>query len=380
MQPNTYTHDFIDIHDTREDLSRAIARLSQDPAIRDEHRRAILRFVSDCRCGRATERRGRKRISDGRCLKLLYALRRFALTLDVPFEDTRAEHLERFISGIESGTIPKLTAIGGTTRYTPESVLDFKKIVRRFYRWLLGSSDRLQELTGWIDTAEPPRELVTFDLSAASSMARAIGSPQGQALVLGLFDGGFRAGEWFNLRLRDLSFRPDADGVSTCFAKIRHSKTIARTVALPIATDAIRFWVQRHPNGGPVRPDGQIAAKDPHAQLIVWSYHTCRKLLSQVGRQELNQRLYFHRFRHSSATWYARILTPYQLCARYGWRMGSDVVARYVDASGVMAEDAAHLARRGLADLERRNSVGRVPSSIPQQPVNAMWSTSLRLR
>jgi integrase len=378
MQPTTYSHDFIDIHDTREDLNRAIARLSQDPAIREEHRRAILRFVSDCRCGRATDRRGRKRISDGRCLKLLYALRRIALTLDVPFEDVRAEHLERFITGIETGTISKLTAIGGTLRYTPESVLDFKKILRRFYRWLLGTCDRLHDLTGWIDTGEPPRELVTFDLPAAQAMARAIGSPQGQALVLGLFDGGFRAGECFNLRLRDLSFRPDADGVLTCFAKIRHSKTSARTVALPIATDAIRFWVERHPNGGPVQSDGQIAAKDPHAQMIVWSYHTCRKLLAQVGREELNQRLYFHRFRHSSATWYARILTPYQLCARYGWRMGSDVVARYVDASGVMAEDAAHLARRGLADLERRHSVAKAPNTLPERPPDSGWTTSLR--
>lgn len=378
MQPSTYSHDFIDIHDTTEELNRAIARLSHDPAIRDEHRRVILRFVSDCRCGRATERRGRKRISDSRCLKLLYVLRRIALTLDVPFEDVRAEDLERFITGIESGTIPKLTAIGGTQRYSSESVLDFKKILRRFYRWLLGASDRFNELTGWIDTAEPSRELLTFNVTAAKAMARAIGSPQGQALVLGLFDGGFRAGEWFNLRLRDLAFRPDADGVSTCFARIRHSKTIARTVALPIATDVIRFWVERHPHGGPVQPDGQVAAKDPNAQLIVWSYHTCRKLLAQVGRDELNQRLYFHRFRHSSATWYARILTPYQLCARYGWRMGSDVVARYVDAAGVMAEDAAHLARRGLADLERRHSVSTVPNALPRQPPDAGWTPPMR--
>jgi hypothetical protein len=48
-----------------------------------------------------------------------------------------------------------------------------------------------------------------FGLEAAQRLARRIGLPQGQALVLGLFDGGFRAGELFNLRLGDLRFAPD---------------------------------------------------------------------------------------------------------------------------------------------------------------------------
>lgn len=360
MNPTTTYQEFIDIHDTREDLSKATARLASDPSIRPEDRKTILRFIADCRSGRAGGRGARKRLSDGRCLKLVYSLRRMSLAMSVALEAAEAHNLEAFIVGIETGAIPKLTRIGGTTRYTPESVLDFKKIVRRFYRWLFGECDRFRQLTGWIDTSSPRRELTTFDLEAARTLAQALGSPQGRALVLALFDGGFRAGELFNVRLGDLSFRPDADGIVTCFARIRHSKTVARTVALPIATDSLRFWVERHPNGGTIGPDGRLIVKDPAAPLIVWSYHTCRKELARIGRQELKQRLYFHRFRHSSATWYARFLTPYQLCARYGWRMGSDVVGRYVDASGVMAEDAAHLARRDLADLERRQGSSRM--------------------
>jgi hypothetical protein len=36
MQPTTYSHDFIDIHDTREDLNRAIARLVVPTSSRSE--------------------------------------------------------------------------------------------------------------------------------------------------------------------------------------------------------------------------------------------------------------------------------------------------------------------------------------------------------
>ncbi|MCC6229954.1 MAG: site-specific integrase [Phycisphaerales bacterium] len=346
----------IDIHDHSTKLHRELERLAADAVLLPGQRRDLLRFVSDARVGRLPRgkggRAGSRRMSEGRCLKLIYTIRRFALAVPVEFEAVTVEQMQDFVLGIEDGRVRKLTRLGDSDTYTPDTVLDFKKILRRFYGWLLGpSSAKLTDLTGWFDLRETRPELKAITLDAVQRLARAIGTPQGQALVLGAFDGGFRAGELFNVRLKDVTFAPDAEGQSTCMVRIRVSKTLPRTISLPIATEAIKFWVERHPNGGEVRSDGSIAARDPEAPLLTWSYHYCRRVLLSSGRQELGERrLYIHRLRHASATWYARHLTPYQLCARYGWAMGSKAVQRYVDASGVLAQDTATIARRALSE------------------------------
>lgn len=164
----------------------------------------------------------------------------------------------------------------------------------------------------------------------------------------------------------DPAFRPEHRKALlrflTCFARVRVSKTKPRTISLPLATDAIRFWVERHPRGGPIGTDGKIQAKDPDAQLFQWTYAYCRKVLREAGKAELGERLYFHRFRHASATLYARHLTEYQMCARYGWMMGSRAVRRYVEASGVLAEDTASILRRTLVDPQRTAPPALVPT------------------
>lgn len=358
--------DRIDIHDHARKLRNELARLSRDDVLLPQQRTTILRFIADARTGRLHRRGSGRRMSDGRCLKMITTLRRFALAVPTPFEDMTVDQIQSFILGVEDGQVRKLILINGTDRYTPDSVLDFKKILRRFFGWLVGErSLRYEELVGWFDLRETRPELRTFGLEAAQQLARSIGVPQGQALVLAAFDGGFRAGELFNLRLRDITFAPDAEGRATCLARIRVSKTKPRTISLPIATEAVRFWVERHPGGGPIRADGTIEAQHPEATLLTWSYHYCRKLLRMHGRSELQEdRMYIHRFRHASATFYARFLNSYQLCGRYGWAMGSKAVQRYIDHSGVLAQDTASIIRKSLATDTSGHHGGLIPQSI----------------
>lgn len=359
----------IDLYHHEQRLDRDLAGLANDADLLPEQRRTLLRFIADARIGRTVHKGAKRRIGAGRCRKMLHTLRRFALAVPTPFESVTVDQMERFILGIEQGTVAKLVAIGGTTRYSPETVLDFKKILRKFYRWLLPKQQELlDELTGWFDTREVAPELKTFGLDEVHRMARALGCPQGQAFIYALFDGGYRASEWRNVLLSDLEFRPDRDGVLTCFTRVRVSKTKPRTISLPLATDAVQFWVARHPDGGPIGADGRVQAKNPAAPLFTWSYHYCRKLLYQLGRDELGQRLYFHRFRHASATWYAKRLGHYQLTARFGWTMGSKALQRYIDHSGVLAEDTASVVRRELPSSKPLSGT-RVP---PASQVAAM--------
>ena len=337
----------IDIYGKAGVLERELDTTQHDERILPANRETIRRFIRDARVGRTIKRGAKRRISETRCRKLLATLRRFAMEIDVPFEKVTVDTMERFIIGMEDGQVLKLSKIGGTDRYRPGTILDFRKIIRKFYRWLLHDQpDRVDELTAWFDMSEEAPELKTFGLAEAERMAQAVGNPQGRALIMLLFDGGFRAGELFNVRLSDVRFQPDAQGRLTCFVRIRVSKTKPRTISLPLASEAVRFWIERHPYGGPIEADGSIAARDPSATLMAWTYHYCRKLITRLGKEELGERLYLHRFRHASATFYAKRLSHYQLTARFGWTMGSRAVQRYIDHSGVLAEEVASVVRR----------------------------------
>ncbi len=371
--PHRRRSDRIDIHHSSRKLQRDLRSLDNDDRLTDPQKSAIRRFVHDARVGRTVARRARKQISDGRCQKYLYHLRRFAIEMDrTPLDQITPEQMELFILGIESGDIGKLKGDGP---YAHETVLDYKKILRKFYGYLHGhASAKALDLVGWFDMREDPPELTTFDLKQAEGMAYAAASVQGRALIMNCFDGGPRPGELFNVRLRDLTFIPDAQGELVAHTRVRFSKTKPRLISLPLATDALRCWVRRHPSGGEIRADGTIDALNPDAPLFTWSYHYCRKVLRRLGKEELSERLYFYRFRHSSATFYARHLTEYQMCARYGWVMGSDAVRRYVDASGVLALDTASTIRKAVADEKQR----AMPSSRSVVPVSTTLLDSSR--
>lgn len=125
--------------------------------------------------------------------------------------------------------------------------------------------------------------------------------------------------------------------------------------------------------------------------LVLLKYQRCCRIVRAAGLEELGERVHLYRFRHASATYFARFLTAYQMCSRYGWTMGSKVVQRYIDHAGVMAEDAALAVRQSLrsrppkgtgayrgaehliGEISRAPSVGvessadRVPTAAPFQ-------------
>ncbi|RNC81373.1 MAG: site-specific integrase [Phycisphaera sp.] len=358
----------IDPHNYGVKLQHELRRLCADETLSPEHRRTIIRYVQDNKSGRAGGRGAKKRVSDGRCLKLIYHLRRFAMEVPVPFEEIKVEHVESFVLGIEDGTIRKLRPLNGTWEYTHDTVLDYKKIIRRFLGWLVGRDTAKHfELTGWIDTSTEDPELKTFGLDMAERLANATGSTQGQALIMLMFDGGFRPTELLNVRLNDIRFEPDGEGMDTLFVRIRYSKTKPRTISLPLATEPVRRWIERHPDGGFVRRDGTVDARDPSATLVTMKYQSIRKLLSRLGKSVLGERLYPYRFRHASATFYAMHLTEYQACARFGWVMGSKAVRRYVDHSGVLAADTASLVRASLSNQPAQQNTQEVQNDERQQ-------------
>jgi len=143
-----------------------------------------------------------------------------------------------------------------------------------------------------------------------------------------LFDGGFRATEFRNIRFKDIK---DDELEKNGYYKIwiRKSKTIPRTVGLtlPETTEILKEWLD-------VNKD-KIGTEAP---LIDLSYRHLNLTIRRLSELVIKKRITPHQLRHSSATYYCHYLSRYQLCKRYGWAMASDMPQRYIDREGVEDE------------------------------------------
>ncbi len=59
----------------------------------------------------------------------------------------------------------------------------------------------------------------------------------------------------------------------------------------------------------------------------------------KLGKRVLNKPIYFHLFRHSSATYYASKLNRQELCYRYGWKFSSNMPDVYISRAGMESKE-----------------------------------------
>lgn len=154
-----------------------------------------------------------------------------------------------------------------------------------------------------------------------------------QATIMFLLDSGARAEEALNVRFADIAMELDKDGKSrevfTVNIRPETSKTLGRKIRVPNATPYLLNWFKIHPD-----------KNDPNAFILPMSYAQLNGTVHRTGQKVFNKTITPHICRHSSATYYANILTEQQLCYRYGWIIGSKVTRRYVNRDQLEGEQA----------------------------------------
>ncbi|OKY78506.1 MAG: XerD/XerC family integrase [Candidatus Methanohalarchaeum thermophilum] len=147
-----------------------------------------------------------------------------------------------------------------------------------------------------------------------------------KAILIALYDGGFRVGEFLNIKIGHLEHMDKAISV------VVHGKTGSRNVLMPIAEPYLNRWLENHP--------------DPRNENYLWvnisnrnygdplSYQSLRKMLKKMKDEaNLGCKVNPHALRKASATYYAQHLNKVQLCDRYGWVYGSDMPRVYIKKS-----------------------------------------------
>jgi len=329
-------------------LQRFLDTLAENITV-EENIALIANFIRDAQLGKTILKGQKKKIGASACYKYGLHLKRLDHFWKKSFSLISSVDMEHFISELENDRF--VTHKGKP--YTEESKYDFKKVIRKFFKWLLradfpdGEAARYAKLTFWIDTSRPKPEVDSLDRDEVKTLTD--GAKLRDKLTLWmLFDSGARAQEFLNMRVKDLKFKKDYYTV-----RIRHetSKTKGRTIDLSMqeTVKLLTLWLDVHP----MRDSNGLSGE---AQIVPIRYDNMRKQIRNLGNRILNRKITPHTMRHSSATYWAAKLSQFQLCYRFGWAMNSDMPERYIDKAGVAAKQTSKIERRdSLQELAEKN-------------------------
>lgn len=312
--------DKIDIHKTKEKFESAVRNFELDGNINERNKELVLKFIWDCRIGKTLRGRAKKKIGKARILQYIYMFRYLSKWVGKAFDKVTQEEMERFVSNIEENIYKN-----GNKTYSEGTKLEYKKALGKFYRWL-GRPD----LVDFMDTSSSPKDVPAITRDQAERLINSTFETSVKAAIMVLFDGGPRAEEFLNLRIKDVTKKKYRDENECYWINLRYSKTFARTIPLPLCSKYLNEWLREHPE-----------KNNPEAQLFPFSYKGLRRRIKVLGEKVLRERITLHMLRHSSATYWAPKMNRYEFCAKYGWAFSSNMPDRYIKRKGIIFEEIA---------------------------------------
>lgn len=290
----------------------------QDSDLLPENKELLYRFISDARLGKTIKQGAKKKVGVLRQVKYFQDLKKLDRYFKKPLDQVTEQDMERFILDLEEG---RFISQNGQP-FQQETQVCIKKIIIKFYKWL--NKGNKPDMVAWIDTSYQLKDYRTINEEPARAVVKRLHSPsrkqlaRNRALFMVLFDSGARADELLNVRLQNLTKEGEIYRI-----RIEYSKTKKRTVSLPMCGDLLRDWLSVHPHNN-----------EPLAQLFPMDYKNLWQTIRRAG-EPFGMKLTPHGLRHSSVTYYAKHLSRYQLCSRYGWAMSSRQPDRYINQEGL---------------------------------------------
>lgn len=268
--------------------------------------------------------------SDKRRYKILVTLKKIAEYADFNFDEAEEENLRDLVAEINGLDLANRTK------------QDYRKILKRFYRWInrqferetapkgYNGKDEHPEVVDWIPTHTKngsdklPKDLLTPE--DVDDLIKAAHNLRDKALIALLWDTGARYSELMDLKVGDIEDREHGKKV------VVEGKTGSRRIPLRESVPYLNKWLSAHPSG---EKDAPLFCKLQNPGETPSHYYVNSKMLKKAAEKAgLDKPTNPHHFRHSRASFLANKFTEAQLCEWFGWVQGSDVPAKYVHLSG----------------------------------------------
>lgn len=337
----------IDIHNSQKNYSKALEKLDKEKKISKKNKELIKDFLEASAIGRTARRNSRKKEVGLRArIKNLYLMKVAAKGVKKDFDTLSMKDIEKFIKDLNENKIKKEFHNEKEPYYSGETKTNIKKAFIRLLRWIHNGNKKFHDLTDWIETITPKKEIPALSEKDILLMIKSCNTIKQKFLIAFLFNSGARIEEFLNIRIGDLTLIKEDPKYYTVSLKEEFSKTKGRTIPLNWKgmTDLIEEWLELHPN-----------KDDLNAPLYPSTYDGARVIVGRIGKKALGKHVYPHLIRHSSATYDANTLNRYQLCYKYGWAFSSPQPDRYIDRAKITAKEIAKEYQKELREeLEKR--------------------------
>jgi len=311
----------ISIH--KRNVKKRLKGLKERKNISEKEVIAIKEFIRKASLGQINKG---KKIEEARLQKyldmLIVPLNYFKKDLDT----LTLKDMEGFIQDLDKNKIKTKTK----KSYSDNSKNDIKRILKIYLKYRIKDTIEFNKLTDWIDLRDKKRTPEYLKEEDIIKLYNSCKTAKHRFLIAVLFDTGARAEEFFNIRMGDIT-EPDTNfPYYKINLKEEYSKTKGRNIGL--------YW--KHSTGAVRDYMKEISGRHRDKPVYSDTYDSARLFINRLGKKILKRRVYFHLFRHSSATHYAKILkNRQQLCYRFGWQFSSEMPDVYISRAGMEEQE-----------------------------------------
>lgn len=311
-------------------LEKAKDRIEKNDNILEENKELILEHDRQLELNE---------YSESRRYKYLTRLPYLAEQIDVSFKEAEKKDIEDIILYLQ-----RREDINSTTR------ADYKVLLKRFMKAINGGG--YPESVKWVSTEKynQSKDLIPEDLLTEKdiqTLREACKNPRDKALIQFFWEVGPRVSEAMELKIKHFK-----DAEQYMRVHIPATKTKGRKLFIVTCVPYVNKYLSYHPRSDD--PDAPFFVNiGTRNQGEAMEYQAIRKRLRDIKkRTDIEKSASPHHFRKSSATFKAgKGWSEYELCSYFGWVVGSQVVQRYIAASGRSTEDRIKQ-QHGIEDEE----------------------------
>ena len=307
-------------------IERYTELITESKEITPENKKAILEFFELCQA---------QSLSKARLCKTLWQIRNFGIWMGE----------KNLLKATKRDIIQLVNIIQEKYPESHLTISDYKQMLKKFYKHMLGEGKEFPDIVSWIDTKPAtdykinPSEIFTEEDTLL--LLQASDSIRNKAMISFLYDSGVRVGELLTMRIGDLDINGNLWHVTVS------GKTGQRTFPIFPSIPYFKDYLNEHPRRN--NKDAIIWCRSDNPDEPI-SYTKASEILRRiVKRSGIRKPANPHNFRHSAVTRDATFMSDQELKRKYGWSASSRQLQTY---SHIRTEhlDHAYKKRYGLEE------------------------------
>ena len=301
-----------------------IEKIEKYKDISNKNKVLILQFLKKCTA---------KNVGLKRREKYAWILRNISKMFQTDFEDVNKKQDLKMIEDV----VARINSM----EYAEWTKRDYRMTIKRFWKDMFSDGIEYPKLVRWIPMKmndkykEKERRKDILTPEEIDKLVACASNPMWKAFIKLMFELGPRIEETQNIQNSDIEWGDASFDVTIS------GKTGTRTVTCVDSSPRMFAWRDSHPKKDD--KDSYFFCSRVSGEKL--SYSSISLTLQMIAEKaNIEKSVNPHAFRRASATYWSQFLNSQEMCDKYGWVYGSDVLRHYVyRGSEALKSKIAHL-------------------------------------